>query len=116
MVKNNIITHSRSDINSEKEFLENKIPPGTIILSTNLSGRGADIQLSQELIENGGLHVILTFYPKSERIEKQAFGSASRKGEKGSYQYAILSGKTFEDLEKERKESEFNEFRYLKKY
>ena len=113
MLKNNIITYSRSDINSEKQFLENKILPGTIILSTNLSGRGTDIQLSQEVIDNGGLHVILTFYPKSERIEKQAFGRAARKGEKGSCQYVISSDKTIEALKEERKESELNEFRYL---
>ena len=112
-LKNNIITYSRSDINSEKQFLENKIKPGTIILSTNLSGRGTDIQLSQEVIENGGLHVILTFYPKSERIENQAFGRAARKGEKGSCQYVIFSDKTFESLEEKRKKDEFNEFRYL---
>ena len=113
MLKNNIITYSRSDIDSEKLFLENKIKPGTIILSTNLSGRGTDIQLSPEVIENGGLHVILTFFPKSERIENQAFGRTARKGEKDSCQYIILSDKTFESLEEGRKKDELNEFRYL---
>ena len=113
LLRNNIITYTRSDIDSEKQFLENKIKPGTIILSTNLSGRGTDIQLSPEVIENGGLHVILTFYPKSERIENQAFGRAARKGEKGSCQYVILSDKPFDSLEEGRKKDELNEFRYL---
>ena len=108
-----IITYTRSDKKAEKEFLKNKIDSGTVILSTNLSGRGTDIQLTDNVLNNGGLHVILTFIPKSERIEKQAFGRAARKGEKGSAQYFIESNEKFEDLLKKRDEKEENEYKYL---
>ena len=108
-----IITFSRSDIISEREFLNNQIDSKTIILSTNLSGRGTDIQLTRKVLDNGGLHVILTFMPISERVEKQAFGRAARKGEEGSAQYLIHSNNNFNDQLRERDKNEKNEQRYL---
>jgi len=115
-LKNNIITYTRSDINSEKEFLHNEIQPQSIILSTNLAGRGTDLKISKEVEKNGGLHVILTFIPKSERIEKQAFGRAARKGEKGSAQYIICSNDknlSIDELFAQRDKDELNEYKYL---
>ena len=41
-----VIIDIRSDMN--KKFLENKMRPNTIILSTNLSGRGTDIKIDPE--------------------------------------------------------------------
>ena len=108
-----IITYTRSDKKSEKEFLKKKIDSGTVILSTNLSGRGTDIKLTDNVLNNGGLHVILTFMPKSDRIEMQAFGRAARKGEKGSAQYFIESEDNFDELLKKRDEKEENEYKYL---
>lgn len=70
-----VITYIRSDMN--KKFLENKMRPNTIILSTNLSGRGTDIKIDPEAEKNGGLHVIITFTPYYESIEKQAQGRAA---------------------------------------
>lgn len=57
----NIIRYTRNDVNNESNFLQNEIKPNTIILSTNLSGRGTDIKISSELERRNGLHVILTF-------------------------------------------------------
>ena len=108
-----IIKYSRSDIISEREFLENEIDSKTVILSTNLSGRGTDIKLTRKVLDNGGLHVILTFMPISERVEKQAFGRAARKGEKGSAQYLIRSKNDFHFLIKQRDINEKNEYNYL---
>ena len=51
--------------------------------------------------------------PKSERIERQAFGRAGRKGEQGSGQYIIMSSEKFSQLIKERNQSEENEYKYL---
>lgn len=111
--KNNLIRYSRNDLNEEKNFLKNDIKPGKIILSTNLSGRGTDIKISKELEKNKGLHVILTFVPISERIERQAFGRAGRKGEQGSGQYIIMSSEKFSKLIDERNKKEENEYKYL---
>ena len=108
-----IIKYSRNDINNESNFLKNEIKPHTIILSTNLSGRGTDIKISPELEQKNGLHVILTFLPFSERIERQAFGRAGRKGERGSGQLIIYSQDSIEEMIKKRKIDEENEFNYL---
>jgi preprotein translocase subunit SecA len=111
--KDILIKYSRNDITNQTNFLNEEIKPGVIILSTNLSGRGTDIKISKELEKNKGLHVILTFMPKSERIERQAFGRAGRKGEQGSGQYIIMSSEKFSQLIKERNQSEENEYKYL---
>ena len=111
--KKNIIKYSRNDKINEKNFLNNEIIPQTIILSTNLSGRGTDIKISKNLEKNKGLHVILTFMPISERIEKQAFGRAGRKGQQGSGQYIIMSDKNYKDLIDNRNKREGNEFKFL---
>ena len=109
----NIIKYTRNDINDESDFLKNEIKPNLIILSTNLSGRGTDIKISPELEKKNGLHVILTFLPYSERIERQAFGRAGRKGENGSGQLIIFSQETYEKVIEKRKIDEENEFNYL---
>ena len=115
-LKDNIITYARSDIIEEKAFLNNEIQPKNIIISTNLSGRGTDLKISKEVEKNGGLHVILTFVPKSERIERQAFGRAARKGERGSAQYVICidgENESFDKILEERVKDELNEYKYL---
>ena len=108
----NIILYTRND-NNESDFLSRELPKNLIILSTNLSGRGADFKISKELEENNGLHVILTFFPFSERIERQAFGRAGRKGENGSGQLFIYSQNDYDSLVKKRIIDEENEFNYL---
>ena len=118
LLKNNIdrkfiIKYTRNDIGNERNFLKNEINPYTIILSTNLSGRGTDIKINKELEKRKGLHVILTFLPFSERIERQAFGRAGRKGENGSGQLIIYSQDSLNELIQNREKDEENEFQYL---
>jgi preprotein translocase subunit SecA len=72
------------------------IQPGTIVIATNIGGRGTDIKLSDIVKENGGLHVCTTFVPSSSRILKQAAGRAARQGEPGSSKMIIKKS----DLEK----------------
>ncbi len=107
-----IFKYSRSDISSQSKFLENNIIPKILILSTNISGRGTDIKISSELNKNKGLHVILTFEPFNERIERQAFGRAARKGQNGSSGKIILSPFTEEEIYKEinKREKEESDF------
>ncbi|XP_035712663.1 uncharacterized protein LOC118437603 [Folsomia candida] len=68
---------------------KHKIKPGTVIISTNLAGRGTDINLSDEC-DDKGLHVVLLYIPPNVRVEKQAFGRTARAGQNGSTEYIVL--------------------------
>ena len=63
---------------------------GVITVATNMAGRGTDIHLAPGVAEAGGLHVILTEYHDSPRIDRQLFGRCARQGDPGSVQ-AIVS-------------------------
>ncbi len=103
---NNIIIYKDSENNQESLFLKHPIQKGKIILATNLAARGTDIKISPELEKNGGLHVILTYLPCSERVERQALGRAGRKGEQGSGEIIINSSNKIEFLLQSRDERE----------
>ena len=108
-----IIKYSRSDKKEEKKFLESEIEPRTLIISTNISGRGTDIKISRQLVKNGGLHVILTYEPFNERIERQAFGRAARRGQNGSAGKIIICPFTAQEIIKKREEREKEESEFL---
>jgi len=59
--------------------------PGRITVATNMAGRGTDIKLSSEVRQAGGLHVILTEFHESARVDRQLFGRGGRQGDPGSY-------------------------------
>jgi preprotein translocase subunit SecA len=68
-----------------------------ITVATNMAGRGTDIKLSPEVRARGGLHVILTEFHESRRIDRQLFGRAARQGDPGSGQAIVaLSDPLFE--------------------
>ena len=54
-----------------------------------MAGRGTDIQLHPAVCEAGGLHVVLTEYHESRRIDRQLFGRAGRQGDPGSYESIV---------------------------
>jgi len=64
--------------------------PGVVTIATNTAGRGTDIEPVKLSVENGGLHVIIGFFPESERVEIQAYGRAGRQGQPGSGRMIIL--------------------------
>jgi preprotein translocase subunit SecA len=63
---------------------------GRVTVATNMAGRGTDIRLGPGVVESGGLHVILTEYHDSRRIDRQLFGRCARQGDPGSCE-AIVS-------------------------
>ncbi len=59
---------------------------GSIIVATNMAGRGTDIIPEARAKELGGLHVILSEMHAARRIDRQFIGRAGRQGDPGSSQ------------------------------
>lgn len=57
--------------------------PGRITVATNMAGRGTDIQLSPEVIAQGGLCVVMFEPNASARIDAQLYGRSARQGQPG---------------------------------
>ena len=69
---------------------------GRVTVATNMAGRGTDIRLGPGVAESGGLHVILTEYHESRRIDRQLFGRCGRQGDPGSCEAIVsLEDETF---------------------
>jgi len=62
---------------------------GAVTISTNMAGRGTDIQLGPGVAELGGLHVIGTNRHESRRIDNQLRGRSGRQGDPGSSEFFI---------------------------
>ena len=74
----------------EAEVVAQAGHPGRITVATNMAGRGTDIELGAGVADGGGLHVILTEYHDSRRVDRQLVGRCARQGDPGSCQ-AIVS-------------------------
>jgi preprotein translocase subunit SecA len=68
----------------EAEIIARAGVAGTVTVATNMAGRGTDIALGDGVAGRGGLHVILSEYHESARIDRQLFGRAARQGDPGS--------------------------------
>ncbi|MBM3786336.1 MAG: accessory Sec system translocase SecA2 [Acidobacteria bacterium] len=62
---------------------------GAVTISTNMAGRGVDIQLGDGVAGLGGLHVIGASRNDSRRIDHQLRGRAGRQGDPGSSQFFL---------------------------
>jgi preprotein translocase subunit SecA len=63
--------------------------PGRITIATNMAGRGTDIRLDSLVRQSGGLHVILTEFNESQRVDRQLFGRCARQGDPGTVEAAV---------------------------
>ena len=78
-----VVLNARQD-SQEAEIVAMAGEKGRVTVATNMAGRGTDIALGEGVPELGGLHVILTEFHESSRIDRQLFGRAGRQGDPGS--------------------------------
>ncbi|MGQ3050192.1 MAG: preprotein translocase subunit SecA [Roseateles sp.] len=78
-----VVLNAKHD-RDEAEIIARAGVAGTVTVATNMAGRGTDIVLGPGVAERGGLHVILSEYHESARIDRQLFGRAARQGDPGS--------------------------------
>lgn len=62
---------------------------GRITIATNMAGRGTDIRLTDTVKDGGGLHVILTEFHESARVDRQLFGRCARQGDPGTVEAMV---------------------------
>ena len=65
---------------------------GRITVATNMAGRGTDIKLRDAERRAGGLHVILTEFHESARVDRQLFGRSGRQGDPGTTRAIVTCG------------------------
>lgn len=73
-----------------KKYLESIIEgatvQGAVTLATRSFGRGTDFKVfDQRMLRCGGVHILLTFYPKEISELVQIMGRGSRQGDAGSF-------------------------------
>lgn len=85
-----IVLNARQDA-QEAAIIAEAGHSGKITVATNMAGRGTDIKLRPETKQAGGLHVVLTEFHESARIDRQLYGRAGRQGDQGSC-VAYVSG------------------------
>ncbi|CAK57063.1 unnamed protein product (macronuclear) [Paramecium tetraurelia] len=73
----------------DQQELKKVIGPKSVIIATNLAGRGTDLTTNEELEKNGGLHVIMSFLPRNIRIQLQGFGRTARQGKLGTAELIV---------------------------
>ena len=83
-----VVLNARQDAD-EAAIVGEAGAPGRITVATNMAGRGTDIGLAPGVADGGGLHVILTEFSDSRRIDRQLFGRAGRQGEPGSFESVV---------------------------
>ena len=84
-----VVLNARQD-EDEARKIEQAGAHGRVTVATNMAGRGTDIRIDPDVEARGGLHVILTEYHETARIDRQLFGRCGRQGDRGSFE-AIVS-------------------------
>jgi len=83
-----VVLNARQD-SDEAEIVSRAGEAARATVATNMAGRGTDIVLPREVAECGGLHVILTEFHESKRIDRQLFGRCGRQGDPGSHEAIV---------------------------
>jgi preprotein translocase subunit SecA len=83
------VLNARND-KEEAEIVAQAGQAGRITIATNMAGRGTDIKPAEDVLKKGGLHVILTEFHESARVDRQLFGRSARQGQPGRVE-AIVS-------------------------
>jgi preprotein translocase subunit SecA len=83
------LLNARQD-DQEADIIAGAGQAGRVTVATNMAGRGTDIRLGPGVADRGGLHVILTEFHDSRRVDRQLFGRCARQGDNGSCR-AIVS-------------------------
>ena len=68
----------------DREVIQKAGISSKITIATAAAGRGMDIKLDKTSLENGGLHVIIPYSMKNERVFWQCVGRCGRQGQPGS--------------------------------
>lgn len=74
---------------SEADLVARAGQSSAVTIATNMAGRGTDIQLSEQALSRGGLHVVATERQESQRVDRQLVGRAARQGDPGSCQFFV---------------------------
>ena len=75
----------------EGEIIAQAGRKGSVVIATNMAGRGTDVLLSDAARAAGGLQVILTELHGNSRIDRQLCGRCGRQGDPGTWrQYVAL--------------------------
>ncbi len=73
----------------EALIIANAGQKGSVVISTNMAGRGTDIVLGEGVRELGGLYVIGTERHESRRIDNQLRGRSGRQGDPGRTKFYL---------------------------
>ena len=85
-----IITEKVS-IKNRELYMKRATTIGKVTLLTQIFGRGTDFVCSnQQLLANGGIHVLQTFFSEELSEEYQIMGRGARQGDSGSYRMILL--------------------------
>lgn len=78
-----VVLNARQDA-QEALIVQQAGEAGRITVATNMAGRGTDVRLSDDARAAGGLHVVLTEFHESPRVDRQLWGRSARQGDAGS--------------------------------
>ena len=65
---------------NEINLIQKQIEPKTVIISTDVSGRGIEFKIDDKILRNGGLHIIFSFISGNSRTEEKNYKKAGKAG------------------------------------